>query len=313
MPKIDAVASLIRAIGTKDYATMRVITEQLIAHERAAGRDRAATMLERSLRSWPNTPRMVELPHAIKPLVWPEATLRRLTDLCLDEDLTAGVNQFLHERRHYAVIHEAGLPVRKSILLAGPPGNGKTSLASALANELNLQFVSVKLYALIDSHMGASSRNLGKVFEHAMTNDCLLFLDEFDAIGSQRIKGAENSGREMNNIVTTLLTNIDRLPDTGVLIAATNMLEAIDPAIQRRFDMKIWMAHPTSAHIARYITLYQETHAISFGDASTLACQLEGSSWSAVEQTCIARHKELILGPHSHETGWIGRQDFVAM
>lgn len=196
-------------------------------------------------------------------------------------------------------------------MLAGPPGNGKTSLASALANELDLQLVSVKMHSLIDSHMGVSSQNIGKIFEYAMMNDCLLFIDEFDAIGSQRNKGAESSGKEYNNIVTTLLTNIDRLPDTCVLIAATNMLDVIDPAIQRRFDMNLWMDNPSVTHIEKYIVKYQSEHDVCFGtSAQSLASRLEGKPWSEIEKTCIDLHKELILDSQS---GWFGKQTTLAI
>lgn len=313
MPKVEYVASLIRSIGAKDYTAARRLIEQMIAYERSANRERAATILENALRSWPNVIQMTELPHSIKNLVWPESTYRKLEELYLDEAIRVGIRKFIHERRNYDVIHEAGLPVRKSIFLAGPPGNGKTSLVSALAHELSLPFLSVKMHSLIDSHLGESSRNIGKVFEYAMMNDCLLFIDEFDAIGSQRIKAAENSGKEYNNIVTTLLTNMDRFPDSSVLVVATNMPDVIDPAIQRRFDLKAWLGNPSLVDIEKYILGYQSKHQINFKESTqTLAIKLESQPWSVVEQTCMELHKELILGEKA-ETGWIGKQTSLAI
>ncbi len=314
MPKVESVAALVRAIGEKNHARMRTIVEQMIAHERSANKTTSAEKLEYALRSWPNVLQMVELPSNIKSLVWPEDSTTTLLDVYLDDEVANGVNMFIRERINHSLIHDAGLPVRKSLLLAGPPGNGKTSLASALANELGLQLISVKMHSLIDSHMGESSRNIGKVFEYAMMNDCLLFIDEFDAVGSQRVKGADNSGREYNNIVTTLLTNIDRFPDSGVLIAATNMPDGIDQAIQRRFDVKLWLGNPSATHIKKYISKYQNEHNICLRDSlPELVSKLEGSPWSAVESACIDIHKELILGQPPSTANWVGMQSGLAI
>jgi len=84
------------------------------------------------------------------------------------------------------ILLDSGLKPRNRILLAGPPGNGKTSLAEALARELELPFLSIKLHELIGSHMGETGSNLGEIFKHAQSSNCLIFLDELDCLGSKR-------------------------------------------------------------------------------------------------------------------------------
>lgn len=91
----------------------------------------------------------------------------------------------------------------------------------------------------MSSAFGAVPKNVGNIFEYAMMNDCLLFMDEFESIGGfERYSGTDVS-RKYNNTMTTILTSIDRMPGSTVLIAATNMPDALDPAVLRRFDLEI--------------------------------------------------------------------------
>ncbi len=311
MPKIDAVVNLIRAIGANDQSLMKKIVEQMIANERESNHKTSAQKLEYALRNWPIV--LKELPHNLKNIVWPETNVRKLSELLLDHSILSSIEFLLRERNSFERLHEAGLSVRKSILLAGPPGNGKTSLASALANELGLQFISVKMHGLIDSHLGESGRNIGQVFDFASTNECLLFIDEIDAIGSKR-GGNNGAEKEYNNIVTILLANMDRLPDSCLLIAATNMPDAIDPAIRRRFDLKVWLNSPNDAQIERYISQYENCRRINFEiPIEDMVTSLHGKPWSEIELVCMDQHKKQILGEQVMTSDWIGRHQELAI
>ncbi|OLN26036.1 AAA family ATPase [Desulfosporosinus metallidurans] len=72
----------------------------------------------------------------------------------------------------------------------------------------------------------------------------LFFLDELDAIGSARQQGGFGSGKEYNSIINTLLITLDRFPDTSIVIGATNMPEMLDLALERRFNLKLWLGLP---------------------------------------------------------------------
>ena len=82
------------------------------------------------------------------------------------------------------------LEPRHRILLVGPPGNGKTSLAEAIAEALAVQFFVVRYDAIIGSFLGETATRLRRVFDYARTTPCVLFFDEFDAVGKER--GDEN-------------------------------------------------------------------------------------------------------------------------
>ncbi len=155
MPKIDDVVNLISAVGQKDYRHARQFVEAMIANERRSNRLQAATSLERALKRWPEH-QMAEAPQNIKSLVWSDAPKWSLDSLYLNSDIKSEIEYFLNERAHSEQIRNAGLPIRNRILLAGPPGNGKSSLADALANVLGLTFDSVKLHTLINSYLGSS-------------------------------------------------------------------------------------------------------------------------------------------------------------
>jgi len=271
--------------------------------ERQNGREQSAKKLEQSLINWTDA-KLIELPQNVQNLVWAEEPIFSLSDLYLESSVMNAVQSFLLERVNTEVLRDAGLTARNRILLAGPPGNGKTSLAEALAKELELPFLSIKLHETIESHMGDTSSNLGKIFEYAHFNNCLIFIDELDCLGSQRMSGAENADRERNSIVNTILTNLDRIPNGSIVIGATNLHESIDGALERRFNLKLWLDCPSDEQIKLFIGSYQLKHGVSLPEFTNLS----GKPWSRVAEFCVNCHRCLILGEEDicHDE-WVGR------
>lgn len=193
-------------------------------------------------------------------------------------------------------LREAALPVAHRLFLVGPPGTGKTSLAAAIASELNLPLLSAKSHALIESHMGETSRNIGALFDYARATPVVLFLDELDTLGSVRQNTGDSAGKEHRAILTAILTIIDHLPDTSIFIAASNRPDLIDPALLRRFDLSLTLPLPTPQYIHDYLETYQARHAVQFPIAvPSLVRDLTGHPWSTIEQTCQQLHKQIIL------------------
>lgn len=135
--------------------------------------------------------------------------------------------------------------VRNRILLHGPTGNGKTTIARHIANVSELAFVEVKAESVIDSKLGASASNVFDVL-NKINQPCVLFWDEVDSIGCKRkIDNDSSAGHENDRITNSILTNLDRISQDVIFIAATNRYEALDTAFMRRFDVKYEVKQPT--------------------------------------------------------------------
>ena len=153
----------------------------------------------------------------------------------------------LHPEKQYG-------EVRNGILLYGPQGTGKSLLAEATAGEFGLNFEKVWAHALLNRFIGATGEKIREVFASAaVRRPVLFFVDEIDSLGAGRQTGEDSGGasREFNNITMALMGCIDeyRKLDGFILMAATNRLDAVDPALIRpkRFDIKVRVDLPDQA------------------------------------------------------------------
>ena len=116
-----------------------------------------------------------------------EATPRkRLEDLFLSDLCERACRGLIEEQHRAGLLRSQSLEPRHRVLLVGPPGNGKTSLAEALAEALAVSFFVVRYDAIIGSFLGETASRLRRVFDYARTTPCVLFFDEFDAVGKER-------------------------------------------------------------------------------------------------------------------------------
>lgn len=167
----------------------------------------------------------------------------------------------------------------------------------------------MKLSGVIEATLGSTTKNVAGIFEHAFTDDCLVFLDELDSLGASRISDADGCEREYNNALNTILTNLDRMPDTSIIIGATNLPESLDSALLRRFNLKIWLAPPADEDILEYVLAYQCDHNVRFFlSEEDIIHSLSGQPWSKVEEFCLDQHRGAVLGENvSTFSGWIGK------
>ena len=152
------------------------------------------------------------------------------------------LRRFVELNRRSGELASKGLEPPSTLLLFGPSGCGKTMAAVAIACDLGLTLSVVRLDSLLGSFLGNSAKNLGRVFDNALTRPCVLLLDEFDALGKMR-DDAQEVG-EIKRLVGSLLQNLDRVQGQQIVIAATNHHHLLDPAIWRRFDVTLHLGKP---------------------------------------------------------------------
>lgn len=156
--------------------------------------------------------------------------------------LRKGIADLLEEWRHVDDLRNAGVRPAWATMLFGAPGTGKTMLAHHIASELGLPLVIARLDGLISSFLGTTARNISSLFTFANRYQCVLLLDEFDAVAKLRDDPHELG--EIKRVVNTLLQCIDSRSEIGFTIAITNHESLLDPAVWRRFDIRIEIPKP---------------------------------------------------------------------
>jgi len=165
----------------------------------------------------------------------------------------SGVKQRLRKAvewplQHAAIYRQAGVNPPKGILLAGPPGCGKTMLAKAVAHESQVNFISVKGPALLSKYVGESERGVREVFRTArQAAPCILFFDEVDALLPSRGGDASDS-HVADRVLSQFLVEMDGVEELKgvVVLGATNRRDMLDPAVLRpgRFDELVEIGRP---------------------------------------------------------------------
>ena len=168
---------------------------------------------------------------------WSTPNSEALPRLYLGSRTQGEVGQLLLQWSDAAKLETAGLSAANTVLLSGPPGVGKTLLAHHIAAELGLPLATVNLAEVITSLLGGTGKNLRDAMQAALDNECVLLMDEFDAVAKRRDDSSDIG--ELKRIVNVMLLELDQWPTDRLLIAATNHAHLLDAAVTRRFEMAI--------------------------------------------------------------------------
>lgn len=208
----------------------------------------------------------------------------------------AAYDSLLREWRHEEELTRLALPVSRTLLIYGPPGTGKTTLALAIATHLGRPAAIARLDGLISSLLGNTARNLRTLFDFCNRYDCVLVLDEFDAVA--KIRDDSNEVGEIKRVVNALLQNLDKRIQFGLTIAVTNHEKLLDSAIWRRFEHQIHLGLPAFDARAEIASINLANYPYADCVARAIAYHTDGLSGADVRTLTIALLKSSVLAPH---------------
>ncbi|KTG08856.1 AAA family ATPase [Haloprofundus marisrubri] len=211
----------------------------------------------------------------------PEEIEMTLDDLVLTADQEGEIGKIVKAIEHRDYLAEIGLREIGKLLFVGPPGTGKTTVSRALAHELGLPFVEVKLSMITSQYLGETAKNVEKTFEVAKRlSPCILFIDEFDSVAKTR-RSDEHAA--LKRAVNTLLKSIDDISlirDDVLLIGATNHPDQLDSAAWRRFDEIVNFPKPDRQMRADILRVITNRMDIAEFDPESVAARTQGLTGS---------------------------------
>lgn len=233
------------------------------------------------------------LPEPLQPLLREFVPRRRLNDLVLGRATRDDVRELIDETAQISLLRSHSLEPRHTVMLVGPPGTGKTSLAEAMATEMALPFLTVRYEGLVGSYLGETASRLQQIIDYVSRTPCVLFFDEFDSVGKERADQHETG--EIKRVVSSLLLHMDSLPAHCVVVCATNHPELLDRAVWRRFELRIELPKPGATELREW---YMRTERSLGGlgiSAQEFTKMFSGETFSEIEAVVLDAKRKIIL------------------
>lgn len=220
----------------------------------------------------------------------------KFSNLICGKEIEEELHHFIEEHRRIELLENFELPVANKVILHGPSGCGKTLASYVIAGELSKMMYVINLGAIVSSKLGETSKNLAKLFRRAASEDCVIFLDEFDSLGKVRDYSQDHG--EMKRVVNTILQLFDYLPQSSIVIAATNQVDFIDPALLRRFDVNIQFDLPNLKQVEALVKLTMKNGRFVFDSKAREGRAIKdcvGLSYYSIKKTLITSIKRSLF------------------
>lgn len=318
MARADLLVNLVKYAIAGNRTMVKKVTEAIVAEERAKQHSVLADRLENAMFHQTSIDNSTDngIGYTNKSLLDSRAEnlfieiqpKKKISDLILSTDVVSMIEQLVTEHFRVDLLRSYGLEPRNKILLIGPPGNGKTSLAEGIAEALMIPLYVVKYESLVGSYLGETASRLKKLIDYVSTRNCIVFFDEFETLGKER--GDTYETGEIKRVVSSLLLQIDNLPSHVIVIGATNHPELLDRAVWRRFQIKITLPIPTRNNIIVWLEKFQHEHKILFEYApETIAKKLLGINYAELEEFGFSILRQYVLSlPDSNIKDIVGTE-----
>lgn len=301
--KSATVLAMLKAAVGGDRDQVLLFARQIEADERNAKRVTVANQFERTIRAAENGSarktttfsgsQWMQLPKKSEGVLAEVATNPEPHDIQLQRSVIAELEQILAEHEHAESLSEHLITPSNRLLIHGPSGTGKTSIAKKIARDLGRPLL-IPGRQIVASYLGESQRNFDAMLNEAKNQQCILLLDEFDSIGGTRDQrgkrtGAEESSRQLTNAI---LIGLESVPSHVVVICCTNLISVLDEALFRRFDAIIELPHP-SPHVLRE---FAHTLAAAYQCPTLAVDGLElGTNFATTKRAVLKAIKQQIL------------------
>ncbi|NLK08303.1 MAG: ATP-binding protein [Firmicutes bacterium] len=216
------------------------------------------------------------------------------------------IREFVASYQHREVFFKAGIRNANTLLLYGPPGCGKTTVARYVSFIAELPLVTARLDGLVSSLLGSTAKNIRRIFDYVSQGECILFIDEFDAVA--KIRDDNHELGELKRVVNSLLQNIDGFSANSILIAATNHSNLLDPAVWRRFNKIIALDKPNESEIKilleRFLQPVESNTMTNKRKMNKVAAALVGMSHGDIETIVQNSIKRAIINGRNLVDNW---------
>lgn len=297
MARADLLLALVQSGAGGDDLAFRRAAEALIADENAKKHGVLASQLTDALtRKRPSSSTVTPLSRSQESsgLLHESEPRRRLSELVLPAQVRQTTLEVIEEHHRRDLLRSHGVEPRHRVLLAGPPGSGKTTLAEAFATEVAVPLLTVRYEGLIGSFLGETAGRMETLFAAVRVRPCVLFFDEFDAVAKER--GDTHETGEIKRVVSSLLLQVDRLPSHVIVIAATNHAELLDRAVWRRMQVRVPLPQATRDGKTEWLKAWSARTGVDLGLAPrTIAERLGDVSYAEVEDFATDLQRRLIL------------------